>query len=256
MGVRRRGLVVRTPPLAGGRRCDEGLRAGGEYHDDSVTSFSALILANARADQGAMGLALEAAELSARKAQTPADEIWAQSFLSLVWSRTGQPDRAAETLARVVPIFAETRFFIAEMYAGVFLGEAYWRAGSRMRTGPSGLWPSGLSRAGCASMPARPTACSVRSPAKPIPNLTAGPAPPWHFEQQSMAVLGEIGAENELGLAQAGYGRLCRDRGDLGHARAYLTDALAVFGRLGTQLEPDRTRRALGELTGSGLSWA
>jgi hypothetical protein len=65
-----------------------------------------------------------------------------------------------------------------------------------------------------------------------------------------MAVLGEIGAENELALAKAGYGRLCRDRGDLDHARAYLTEALAIFERLGTQLEPDRTRQTLGEITG------
>jgi hypothetical protein len=99
-------------------QCEEGLRAGDEYHDDSVTCFSALILANARADQGAMGLALEAAELSA-KAQTPADEIWAQSFLSPGLVSDGPP--------------------------------AGGRDGSSKRVGPSGLWPSGLSRAGCAS---------------------------------------------------------------------------------------------------------
>jgi tetratricopeptide (TPR) repeat protein len=59
-----------------------------------------------------------------------------------------------------------------------------------------------------------------------------------HFEH-SLAILQQIGAENELELAYAGYGRLHQQQGDLVQAHAYLTRALAIFERLGTLREPD-----------------
>ena len=65
-----------------------------------------------------------------------------------------------------------------------------------------------------------------------------------HFER-SMALLQQIGAENELALAYAGYGRLHQQHGDLAQARTYLTRALAIFERLGTLREPDRIRQLL-----------
>jgi tetratricopeptide (TPR) repeat protein len=65
-----------------------------------------------------------------------------------------------------------------------------------------------------------------------------------HFER-SMAILQQIGVENELALAYAGYGRLHQQQGDLEQARTYLTRALAIFERLGTLHEPDRIRQLL-----------
>jgi len=47
-----------------------------------------------------------------------------------------------------------------------------------------------------------------------------------------MALLQQIGAENELALTYAGYGRLHQQQGDLAQARAYLTRALTIFERL------------------------
>jgi tetratricopeptide (TPR) repeat protein len=68
-----------------------------------------------------------------------------------------------------------------------------------------------------------------------------------HFED-SIAVLEEINAENELALAFAGYGRLHRQQGNVAQARDYLTRALEIFDRLGTLIEPDRVRRESAEL--------
>jgi len=65
-----------------------------------------------------------------------------------------------------------------------------------------------------------------------------------HFER-SMALLQQIGAENELALAYAGYGRLHQQQGDVALARTYLTRALAIFERLGTLREPDQIRQLL-----------
>ena len=69
-----------------------------------------------------------------------------------------------------------------------------------------------------------------------------------HFEQ-SIAILQQSHAENELALADAGYGRLHQQQGNMSQAREYLTRALEIFERLGTLGEPDRVRQALTELS-------
>ena len=60
--------------------------------------------------------------------------------------------------------------------------------------------------------------------------------------------LQEIKAENDLALAYSGMGRLHKLRGEYGEARRYLTQALEIFQRLGTLIEPDKVRKELGEL--------
>jgi tetratricopeptide (TPR) repeat protein len=65
------------------------------------------------------------------------------------------------------------------------------------------------------------------------------------YFERSMAILQQIGAENELALAYAGYGRLYQQQGDIAQARAYLTRALAIFERLETLHEPERIRQLL-----------
>ena len=68
-----------------------------------------------------------------------------------------------------------------------------------------------------------------------------------HFEQ-SIAILQEIKAENELALAYAGYGRFYKQQGEMVQAREYLTKALEIFERLGTLIEPDKIREELAGL--------
>ena len=42
--------------------------------------------------------------------------------------------------------------------------------------------------------------------------------------------------------------RFHKQQGDVDEARKYLTDALEIFERLGTLLEPERVTKELGEL--------
>src|SRR5262249_28591251 len=65
-----------------------------------------------------------------------------------------------------------------------------------------------------------------------------------HFET-SIAALQQIGAENELALAYAGYGRLHQQQGHAEQAREYQARASAILERLGTLGEPDKVRQAL-----------
>src|SRR5712691_5514924 len=68
------------------------------------------------------------------------------------------------------------------------------------------------------------------------PTQVEAPLAALHFKQ-SIAILQQIKAENELALAYAGYGRLHQQQGNISQARDYLTRALEIFNRLGTLLE-------------------
>ena len=76
--------------------------------------------------------------------------------------------------------------------------------------------------------------------------------PPQPTSPEVIAVLREIQAENELALAYADYGRLHKQQGDFTPARAYLTQALEIFERLGTLGEPEKVRQTLAALPEGG----
>ena len=68
-----------------------------------------------------------------------------------------------------------------------------------------------------------------------------------HFEE-SISIFREIKAQNKLAKAYSGMGRLHKLRGEYAEARRYLTQALEIFERLGTLIEPDKVRKELAEL--------
>jgi tetratricopeptide (TPR) repeat protein len=68
------------------------------------------------------------------------------------------------------------------------------------------------------------------------------------YFEQAIGILSEIGAENELALAQCGYARLRRESGDRDTARRYYVTALETLERLGSLAEPPIIRKALAEL--------
>ena len=70
-----------------------------------------------------------------------------------------------------------------------------------------------------------------------------------HFDN-AISISRAIKAENKLALAYSGMGRLHKHQGKLEEAREYLTQALEIFERLGTLIEPDKLRKELAELPG------
>ena len=51
-------------------------------------------------------------------------------------------------------------------------------------------------------------------------------------------------------IRSEGMGRIRKHQGNLENAPKYLTDALEIFERLGSLIEPDRLRKELAELPG------
>ena len=155
-----------------------------------------------------------------------------------------------EVLAQVVSLQREAHFIWGEAYA-LFLGEGYWLAGEYdharetleelldIATRCGMKFHIGCSRRFLGEIALATNLAQVEEP-------LAAP----HFEQ-SIAILQQINAENELALAYAGYGRLHQQQGHVTQAREYLNRALAIFERLGTLGEPDKVRQALAELPGA-----
>ena len=184
-----------------------------------------------------MKAGLESAEIATARAPTPAEESWAQSHLGWAWCRTGQADRAVEVLATLSSLFSQGHLVIGEVWNASYLGEAYWRAGRPAEAEET--LRALVGRARQARMP------FYAGAAHRLLGEITGDA--GHFEQ-SIAVLAEIGAENELALAYAGYGRLLSGGDDPDEARRYLTLALEIFDRLGTPTEPDQVRKDIAGL--------
>jgi tetratricopeptide (TPR) repeat protein len=187
-----------------------------------------MMLCMAYTAQGQIDRAVEYGELARQKAPTPAEALWATINLAPAWSRAGRPEEAAETLAALAPVCEASQFLYLRLWNEMNLGEAYWRAG-RLDEARQRLQAA----ADVAEQRGFPF---IHGRAR---RLLGEVTRAGTLFKQSMAVLSEIGAENELALAWAGYGRLCHDRGDTDEAHRYLVQAMDTFERLGTVIDPE-----------------
>jgi class 3 adenylate cyclase/tetratricopeptide (TPR) repeat protein len=217
----------------------EGVRVGEEYGDDSLVAFSAFSLCAAFTRQGDFEQAVRYGELAVDKAPTPLDQAASQTWLAAAWCRMGQASRAGEVLAELSPLYRASGVAYGQLFNDLYLGEAYWRLGRFAeaietlqgvtelgeRVGFRFYRGSALRLLGEVTADADPT--------------REGLARAADYFEQSIAVLDAIGAANELALAYAGYGLLCRRRGDPTTAISYLTQAREIFERLGTIVDPD-----------------
>jgi class 3 adenylate cyclase/tetratricopeptide (TPR) repeat protein len=226
----------------------QGLKAGEQASDDSVISYGAYTTSCAYTSKGDLARAIEWGELAVRKAVTPSEKVWSQTFLAWAWCRAGGPERGVALLAQLVPITRAARFVPFATFHTLWLCEGYWRVGEydRARHTLEEL----LEVAGSCGM--RFVIASAHRLLGEIalatnPRSVEPPPAALHFET-SIAILSNIKAENELALSYAGYGRLHRQQGRIADARDYLTRALEIFERLGTLVEPDKVRAELAEL--------
>lgn len=214
------------------------------YGSDGGIVLAANALTIAYTAQGDIPRALGHGQRAVERAPTPVERAVAQLALSWAWCRAGEPKRAAEALAPFIMMARASRHRSVEI-AAVYLAEAQWRAGEYAEA--VATLEEGIRIADeCGMKYARGLAerllGEVRlamNPAQQEPPLAAP-----HFER-AIALLGDIGAENELAEALAGHGRVHALLGRKAEARVALTRALAIFERLGTLGAPDEARATL-----------
>jgi tetratricopeptide (TPR) repeat protein len=130
----------------------------------------------------------------------------------------------------------------------LFLGEGYWLAGESDKAGQTLAELLELAnRCGAKFYLGSAHRLLGEIALTTNPTQVAAPLAAPHFEQ-SIAILQQIHAENELALAYTGYGRLHQRQGHAEQAWEYLTRALEIFERLGTLGEPAKVRQALAAL--------
>jgi tetratricopeptide (TPR) repeat protein len=221
----------------------KALDAAEEFSDDSQLSFAAFCISMAYNFQGDLDRAVEYGKLAVDRAPTPFDRALGQRVLGWAWCRAGEPERGIELLIAVMPSIRAAHFMPSAIPHTCTLGEGYWLAGDDHKAKQT--LEEGLKIAeSCGTKYYLGFAHRVLGEIALKTNPTEAEA---HFEK-SLALFREIKAENELGLAYVGYGRLQKQQGKIEQAREYLTKALETFERLGTLIEPDKTRKELAEL--------
>jgi tetratricopeptide (TPR) repeat protein len=231
-------------------RWEEALKDGGEalslareYSDDSFTSFAACTISWAYMHKGELDRAFEYAELAAEKSSTPFDEAFSQNCVAWARCRSGELEGNIERLATIIQ---ESTGGQPVTYAIVWmpmLAEGYVLAGEYDMARQTAQETAELAERCGARWP---LAFAHRLLGEIALKTNPDEAPP-HF-QKAIPILQEIKAENELALAYSGIGRYHKRQGHTEQARVYLTNALEIFERLGTLIEPDKVRKELAEL--------
>lgn len=183
--------------------------------------------------------------LAVQQAPTPADAAWSRSYLAWAYCRAGALHRWLDELAQLIAQYRAARFIWSEIYA-LCLGEGYWLAGAYDQASQTLTGVLDTARR-CGMRFAQGSAQRLLGEVALHTEPSQAAA---HFES-SLSILQQIGADNELALAYAGSGRRHVQRGNSVPARDYLTQALAIFERLGTLGEPDKVRQVLAALPSS-----
>jgi tetratricopeptide (TPR) repeat protein len=235
-------------------RFDEGIEearkavtVAEKFRDATQLSFAAWALGFVYLWKGDLTRAIESSTLGVEKAPTPAERAWAQGALASAWCRAGECDKAIEVLAPLYKGLRSVGFVPGERWA-LFLGEAYWRAGrydearEAIEVGLEIHIRHGMKYEAAVS---RRLLAEVLA-ATDSTQTAAHPAERYFME--SIDALQRIGAECDLALAWAGYGRLCARQGRMAEAREHLGRALHIADRLGMVSEPEKLRGELNAL--------
>jgi tetratricopeptide (TPR) repeat protein len=225
------------------KKGQDGLNAANNASEDSLISFTANFLSWVYSQKGDLRLAVEYNDLATQKARTLADTVWSRGFSSRISCQRGDIRRGIEMLTTLLPIGKAGHHAMTQLWVLTFLAEGYLLAldfSKATETAEEGLRVA--------------TECESKTYAGWLHRIlgetalhTAQDQAVAHFEK-AISIFNEIKAPNELALAYLGMGRLHKLRGEYAEARRYLADALEIFERLGTLIEPEKVRKELAEL--------
>lgn len=219
------------------------LRAAREFSDESLMSFANWSIALVYAYTGDLVRAKDYGETAVRQSQTPFDKVFTKGFLAWIRCRAGEHVQGIEVLTKTIPIMRSGGFKMGETIFLLCLGEGH------LLSGDYDLARSHIETA--LDLARKHGMKYYLGRAQRLlgdVNVETNPGGAKALYEESIYILRETGARNEMAMAYAGYGRLCRRQGARARAHEYFTKALEIFERLGTLIEPDRVRAELAEL--------
>ena len=224
--------------------CMEGYAGGERTSDDGAMSFSATLASYARCNQNDGAGALAFANLALEKAPTVYFRGFAQGFLATALIRLRQSDVGLPILDVILPFVRASRHESSWLLMAPLVALGHVQLGD-LDAAESLLEEAliGANRSGASFVIGTTERLLADIDLSRDPADREGKAAERFA--RAIATLEEIGAENELGLALAGYGRLAKNRADDASAIDRLTRALEILDRLGTLDEPDRIRKDL-----------
>ena len=213
-----------------------------DFSDNSMISFAALIFCIIYTLKGELARAVEYGELAVQSAPTPADRAWSGMLLSFALCRSQMTQKGIEVLTGILP-HTHGRGVLPEVMGTTTLGEGYWLAGDEENAKSTLELSCELSeRFGLRYY--HGWAHRILGEIALKTDLRKAK----HHLEKSTTVLRDIKAENELALTYAAYGRFHKQQGNHGESRRYLIEALEIFERLGTLIEPEKVRKELAQL--------
>lgn len=132
----------------------------------------------------------------------------------------------------VLPIFQSGSFTAFEIPLKCFLGEGYWIHGNQhkaMQTLSEGLNKAEKSNARFFIG----FVCRIMA----LMYTENDPIRAESLFKRSINILKKIKAENEMAMASAGYGWLCKSRNNVSMANQLFQQAEEIFNRLGTMID-------------------
>jgi tetratricopeptide (TPR) repeat protein len=221
----------------------KALRHAEEYSDDSLLSLAACYICNAYTFMGDLDRAIEYGELAVREAPTPSDKATSEGALAGAICRAGEWEKGVQRLAQLVQAFRDSRFVTYAILFMPRLAEGYFLAGEYDRARQTAIETLELAKRCGAKLF---LGCGHRLLGEIDIETNTDEAAP-HFEK-AISIFQDIKAENELALAYSGMGRFHKVQGNTEEAREYLSNALKIFERLGTLIEPDKVREEMSDL--------
>ena len=218
----------------------EATRVGTARSDPAIISFNRGFLAYAYLQQRDWARALDEAQVSIEVAPTVYFRVFPQTFLAAALCQMGDAEQGFAILDAIEPLVRSSEHWAAWMVVAVTRAEASLLSGDidraaaalpelaeRAKRSRGAIWIAQTQRllAECALLN------DVGDAASPV--------------ARAIEISRATGMENELALALAVDGRRLRKLGDAASARARFEEALTIFDRLGTLVEPDRVRAEL-----------
>jgi tetratricopeptide (TPR) repeat protein len=212
------------------READLAVAEGRSRSDHAIVSFNTAWIAVAQIFKRDWKNALASADVSLREAPSVYFRGFPQSFIARILCETGDASTGIGMLAQIEPLFEASGHRPAWCLVALFRAEVCLSVGDIEQALPI----LDKLHAACAA-----GLCKfwLGQTSRMLGDIALGRGA---YEEattrleQAIEVARTTGAENELGLALASYGRLRRDVGNTPSARAYLTEALEILDRLGT----------------------